>query len=118
MRFILRSVFAVLLLSAASAAFAAGEVTYGPGCFKCAIDTTFYGAASETCSQVPNNSSGDGIYCKEQSLMLNRWCVTTGGACYYTEVTGGGGGGGNQGGDGGGPRNDTGGCSAEYASSG
>jgi len=109
----------VFLLSIANAALASGEVTYGPGCFKCDIQTTFYGAAAETCYQVANNSNGEGTYCKEQSLMMNRWCVTTGGACYYTEVSGGGGGGGgNNGGGSNGPRNDTGACSAEYESCG
>lgn len=118
MRLVVHSVFGALLLTFANAAFAASEVTYGPGCFKCNVETTFYGAANDTCEQVANNSSGDGIYCKEQALMMNHFCVPTGGGCYYTEVSGGGGGGANNGGGSNGPRNDTGGCSAEYASCG
>lgn len=115
---LLRLLFLALLMTGVVVA-RGDETTYGPGCYKCREHTTIFGAADDSCEHVANNTAGDGIYCTEQQLVFSQWCRVTGGGCYYTEVTGGGGGGGGTGTGGEtGPRNETGGCSAEYASCG
>lgn len=82
------------------------------GCLVCKDTSTGVIGHYETCHQVGDGEYGQ-IRCKEIVTTMFGFCEAGGGACYNIVVVGGGGGGGTYGGTN--QRNDTGGCSAEYA---
>ena len=70
-------------------------IDYGYGCWTCKTIDAENNIAD--CTQVDNNSWGEGIRCKTWPTPWYTGCVTEGGSCYYTETGGGSGGSGGDG---------------------